>query len=152
VSIYATLWTLQFPRHGDVLADQGEWVEVIAQAVPSHVGTPTPGYGYEGGDPYADFLPPAGPCGEGTLEWRAVVFVTRGSAKGTSRSGQEYAQPLFVATGREYEEASFAELHGRICDALRGDRPRAALRVLFPDGTSTLVFDDGSVRAPSRDP
>ena len=48
MSIYATLWRLQFPRHGE--AHVGcEWEEVVAQGVPAHVGTPTPGYGYEGG-------------------------------------------------------------------------------------------------------
>ena len=46
MSIYATLWRLQFPRHGDAYAGC-EWVDVLAQGVPAHVGTPTPCYGYE---------------------------------------------------------------------------------------------------------
>jgi hypothetical protein len=57
MSIYATLWTLKFPREGDARSDC-EWITVHAQAVPPHIGTPTPGHGYEGGDPYAGFLPP----------------------------------------------------------------------------------------------
>jgi hypothetical protein len=55
VSIYATLWRLQFPRHGDAYVGC-EWVDVLAQGVPAHVGTLTPGYGYESGDPYEVFL------------------------------------------------------------------------------------------------
>jgi hypothetical protein len=57
MSIYATLWTLKFPKEGDEYTGCG-WIEVRAQAVPAHVGPPTPGYGYEDGDPYAAFLPP----------------------------------------------------------------------------------------------
>lgn len=49
MSIYATLWTLQFPATGDDLIGC-DWVEVTAQGVPPHIGTPTPGHGYEGGD------------------------------------------------------------------------------------------------------
>jgi hypothetical protein len=49
----------------------------MAQGVPAHVGTPTLGYGYESGDPYEAFLPPAlrinGRISEDDL--RAVVFV-----------------------------------------------------------------------------
>jgi hypothetical protein len=58
VNIYATLWHLQFPRHGDTYRGC-EWVEVLAQGVPAHIGTPTPGHGYESGDPCESFLPPA---------------------------------------------------------------------------------------------
>ena len=42
MSIYATLWDFQFPRNGDAYAEC-EWVEVLAQGVPAHIGTPTPG-------------------------------------------------------------------------------------------------------------
>ena len=35
----------------------GEWIEVIAQGVPPHIGSPTPGFGYEREDPFADFRP-----------------------------------------------------------------------------------------------
>ena len=91
MSIYATLWRLQFPRHGDAYLGC-EWIEVVAQGVPSHVRTPTQGYGYESGDLYAAFLPPAlridGSTTEDTL--RAVMFIVSTTKKGTSRSGQEY--------------------------------------------------------------
>jgi hypothetical protein len=103
VSIYATLWHLQFPRHGDTYRGC-EWVEVLAQGVPAHIGTPTPGHGYESGDPCESFLPPAlrieGATSEDDL--RAVVFVVSTSKKGTSRSGQEYESPLLVLTGPLY--------------------------------------------------
>ena len=58
MSIYATLWSLQFPRYGDYYVGC-EWIRVTAQGVPAHIGTPTRGFGYEEGDPYAEFLPPA---------------------------------------------------------------------------------------------
>lgn len=60
MSIYATLWRLKFPRYGDVHAGC-EWIEVTAQAVPPHIGSSTPGLGYEDGDPYAEFLLPPSP-------------------------------------------------------------------------------------------
>ena len=86
MSIYTTLWHLLFPRHGD--AHVGcEWVDVLAQGVPAHVGTPTLGYGYESGDPFAAFLPPALRIEDGVSEndLRAVVFVASASRKGTAR-------------------------------------------------------------------
>jgi hypothetical protein len=60
LSIYATHWTLRFPRYGDDHPGC-EWVEGVGQGVPAHIGTPSPGYGYEQGDPYASFLPPVLP-------------------------------------------------------------------------------------------
>jgi putative transcriptional regulator len=45
MSIYATLWALQFPRFGEFHIGC-EWVTVIAQGVPAHVGAEAP-------DPYA---------------------------------------------------------------------------------------------------
>src|SRR5204862_8295975 len=48
VSIYATLWTLKFPKEGDWLPDC-DWIEVTAQGVPAHIGSPSPGAGYEKG-------------------------------------------------------------------------------------------------------
>ena len=57
MSIYATLWWLKFPRCGDDYVGC-EWIRVTAQGVPAHVGTLTLGFGYEDGDPYAEFLPP----------------------------------------------------------------------------------------------
>ena len=51
-----TLWTLRFPSEGDCFTGC-EWIEVMAQGVPPHIGSPTPGAGYEEGDPFAAFLP-----------------------------------------------------------------------------------------------
>jgi hypothetical protein len=145
MSIYATLWRLQFPRYGDDHTGC-EWIEVIAQAVPAHVGTPTSGYGYETGDPYASFLPPAVPVGpeDDGRSHRAVVFVTAGTPKGTARSGQEYESPLLVLAGQEYAALPFGELHERICEALRGGRPRCFAEAWGPGGTVRLLFEDGS--------
>jgi hypothetical protein len=144
MSIYATLWRLKFPRYGDDHTGC-DWVDVIAQGVPAHIGTPTPGFGYEDGDPYAAFLPPPvvilSEEDEQTL--RAVVFISEGTPKGTERSHQEYVNPLLVLTGQEYATVSFGELHERICDALRGDRPRFVAEFWAPEGTVRLMFEDG---------
>jgi hypothetical protein len=147
MSIYATLWVLKFPRHGDYHMGC-EWIKVIAQGVPAHIGSPTPGCGYEAGDPYAGFLPPAIPAppeDEGR-KFRAVVFVTEETAKGTKRSGQEYVSPLLVLTGQEYAAMPFAELHRRICDILRGSGPGLIGSFMRPDGRIRLMFEDGSTR------
>ena len=91
MSIYATLWQLKFPKDGnDYLG--GEWITVTAQGVPAHIGSPTPGCGYEDGDPYATFLPPPLRTDEdGEAKYmRAVIFVTENTTKGTTRSPQEY--------------------------------------------------------------
>lgn len=140
MSIYATLWRLKFPKEGDEHPDC-DWIEVTAQAVPPHIGSPTPGCGYEAGDPYAAFLPPpvqtdAGGCAPFD---RAVVFVTEYTLKGTPRSGQEYASPLLVLTGEEYARIPFGELHGRLCDALRGNRAKVVGEVLLPGGTHKII-------------
>jgi hypothetical protein len=146
MSIYATLWRLKFPRHGDGHTGCG-WLEVVAQGVPAHVGTPTPGLGYEAGDPYAAFLPPAvqvrAEDGDQTL--RAVVIVTAGTRKGTHRSSQEYTDPLLVLSGQEYSAISFGDLHARICNALRGDRPRCIAEFWANDRHGRLLFEDGSL-------
>lgn len=121
MSIYATLWRLQSPRYGDDHTGC-EWIGVLAQGVPAHIGTPTPGHGYEKGDPYASFLPPAIEVSpdEESLSLRAVVIVAEGAPKGTGRSAQEYVNPLLILTGEEYASLSFGGLHERICNALRG--------------------------------
>lgn len=145
MSIYATLWNLRFPATGDDFTGC-DLVEVTAQGVPPHIGTPTPGHGYESGDPYADFLPPPVPVdadGEAPF-MRAVVFVTEGTRKGTSENGQEYVDPLLVLTGREYRDVTFEELHRRLCDALRGGRPKVVAQLLGPDGSVRTFFEDGS--------
>ena len=140
MSIYATLWTLKFPKEGDEHLGC-EWIEVSAQAVPAHVGSPTPGCGYEEGDPYAAFLPPAvATDAHGNAQYhRAVAIVTEYSIKGTERSGQEYVSPLLLLTGEEYARMTFQELHERICDALRGNRSPVVIEVLLPDGTHRII-------------
>ena len=151
MSIYATLWRLKFPRHGDDHSGC-DWITVLAQGVPAHVGTSPPGNESEEADPYYAFLPPAGTAptdGEGQT-MRAVVFVLEGTSKGTARSPQEYVRPLLVLSGQEYATIPFEDLHQLICDALRGDRPSLVAEVLEPDGGGRLLFEDGSIRASER--
>jgi hypothetical protein len=143
VSIYATRWILKFPRHGDYHSGC-EWVEVAGQGVPAHIGTPTPGHGYESGDPYAGFLPPAVPVPEGDDGRARRALVIIGGA--TEKVGHEYVRPLLVLSGREYAETPFDELHERICDALRGGRPRLIGEWLTGDGRTRLIFEEGTVR------
>lgn len=135
MSIYATQWALQFPRFGDFHSGC-EWVTVLAQAVPAHVGT-------HALPAHAAFLPPYPDAVANDL-W-ALVFVVEGTAKGTERSGQEYATPLLTLSGKAYASMPFGALHAKLCDALRGDRPRLAAEVLLPGGRARLAFDDGSV-------
>jgi hypothetical protein len=134
MSIYATLWALKFPRFGEYHSGC-EWVTVLAQAVPAHVGS-------EGPDAYGSFLPPVPESIADNV--RAVVFVTMGAEKGTDRSAQEYVAPLLVLPGVEYASMRFAALHARLCDALRGERPRLVAEVIQAGGKSGLVFEDGS--------
>lgn len=147
MSIYATLWRLQFPSHGDDHTGC-EWIEVMAQGVPGHIGGPTPGFGNEGEDPYASFLPPAitAPPDDNGRTMRAVVFVTSATRKGTDRSAQEYVNPLLVLSGREYATIPFRDLHDRLCNALRGNRPRLVAESWAPDGRACLLFEDGSLQ------
>ena len=147
MSIYATLWILKFPECGDYHTSC-EWIEVIAQGVPPHVGSPASGLGYENGDPYAEFLPPAVVTNEdGEAEYmRAVVIVTETTRKGTSRNGQEYVDPLLTLGGQEYANLPFPDLHQRICDALRGNRPAVTLEMIGPDGNTKVYFEDGTFR------
>ena len=146
MSIYATLWWLKFPRYGDEYVGC-EWIRVAAQGVPAHIGTPTRGFGYEDGDPYAEFLPPAVEVNtEGDSEFmRAVVIVTEETRKGTARSSQEYINPLLVLCGREYASISFVELHTRICAALRGAGPQVVAQSFAADGEIQLVLSDGQI-------
>ena len=147
MSIYATLWQLKFPRYGDDHTGC-DWITVAAQGVPDHIGSPSPGSGYEEGDPYAGFLPPAievAPDPD-SRTMCAVVFVTDEMKKGTSRSGQEYIETLLVLTGTEYAAVSVGELHERICTALRGSHPRAVSERYLPDGSIIMMFSDGNSR------
>ena len=143
---------LKFPRFGDYHTGS-EWIDVTAQGVPPHIGSPTPGLGYEDGDPYAAFLPDAVVTDEtGEAEYmRAVVIITENTKKGTSRSPQEYVDPLLILSGQEYASLSFQELHERICDALRGGRPRVSFEVIDPGGDAKIVFEDGTSRPVNRE-
>lgn len=142
MSIYATQWILKFPKFGDVHSNC-EWVDVMGQGVPAHIGTPTEGHGYESGDPYADFLPPAiEVTDDHEASLRAVVIVRAG----TEKVGQEYIGALLVLSGSEYSSLSFQALHDRICDALRGSRPRLVAEIFAGDRPTTLMFDDGSTQ------
>lgn len=146
MSIYATLWRLRFPAGGDDYHGC-EWVEILAQAVPGHIGTPLPGYGYESGDPYASFLPTP-ITDDPDNHNRAVIIVATGTPKGTDRSPQEYSEPLLTLTGAEYHQIPFWKLHEIICDLLRNELPRVVAQ-LFHGTSSKIIRDDGSFE--SRD-
>ena len=139
MSIYATLWKLKFPIEGDYIHGY-DWIEIIAQGVPAHIGSPSEDQGYET-DPFSSFLPPPVEVDEsGDAPYmRAVVFITPHTQKGTDANGQEYVSPLLTLTGREYSELSFQELHDRICAALRGNRTPIVAQVFRIDG-STQIF------------
>lgn len=145
MSIYATLWSLKFPSHGDIHTGC-EWVDVTAQGVPPHIGSSTPGLGYEDGDPHADLLPPVLVTDEeGDNEFmRAVVIITDGTEKGTARHPQEYSNPLLILDGKQYASTTFEELHNRICDALRGTQPRLTIETIDSDARHSLHFEDGT--------
>jgi len=64
MSIYATLWQLKFPRYGDDHTGC-DWIAVMAQGVPAHVGTWSPGPDSEEEDPYS--AEPWGPDSGGRL-------------------------------------------------------------------------------------
>lgn len=147
MSIYATQWILQFPSHGDAYSTC-EWVRIWGQGVPAHIGTPTPCEGYETGDPYAGFLPPAIPVTDDGEQLRAIVIVR----ENTEKVGQEYVRPLLVLSGAEYAALSFQELHDRICDALRGNEARLVAEAFGPDGQRRLVFEDGLVVEEDEEP
>ena len=147
MSIYATLWQLKFPRDGDDYLGC-EWITVTAQGVPPHIGSPTPGCGYEDGDPYAAFLPPAVHTDEDgeSAYMRAVVFVAEDTPKGTARSHQEYQHPLLVLTGEAYANMTFDNLYTQLCKALRGDRPQVVAQYLAPGGHLRILFEDGTAK------
>ena len=82
--IYATLWRLKIPRHGDDHSSC-DWITALAQGVPAHIGTSPPGAESGGEDPYFACLPPAGtvPTDDDGQTMRAVVFVTERASEGT---------------------------------------------------------------------
>jgi hypothetical protein len=145
MSIYATLWKLKFPRDGDDYLGC-EWITVIAQGIPPHIGSPTPGCGYEDRDPFAAFLPPPVHTNEDgeSAYMRAVVFIAEDTPKGTERSPQEYVHPLLMLTGEEYAKIPFDTLYTQICNELRGDKPRVVAEYLAPGGRIRILFEDGT--------
>ncbi len=147
MSIYATLWKLKFPRDGDDYPGC-EWITVTAQGVPAHIGSPTATGVPASGDPYAAFLPSLVLTNEaGEAEhMRAVVFVTEGTRKGTTQSPQEYINPLLVLTGAEYAAMTFETLRARICDTLRGEKPRVVATFLLPGERVRVHFEDGTTK------
>ena len=54
---------------------------------------------------------------------RAVVFVTPQTKKGTSRSGQEYDDPLLCLKGEAYAQLSIEALYAEVLRAIRPRRP-----------------------------
>lgn len=133
MSIYATLWALKFPVEGQYHT-HCEWVTVIAQGVPAHIG--------EDDDAHYAFLPPREHSISDAL--RAVVFVRELAEKGTERSSQEYCNPLLTLSGKEYSSIPFPILQGRISDALRSGRPRIVAEIHTPDGKMRIQYEDGS--------
>jgi hypothetical protein len=111
--------------------------------VPPHIGSPTPGCGYEDGDPYSGFLPPPIETDDmGNANYnRAVVFVTDETKKGTERCGQEYVNPLLVLTGEEYAKMPFEELLHRLEEAIRSG-PRVVAEFLDSEGQSHVFTED----------
>ena len=142
MSIYATLWSIQI-QDPATPSTMPRWVTVTAQAVPSHIGSPTPGCGYEDGDPYADFLPPPVETNEdGKAEHnRAVVFVSEETRKGTVRNGQEYVDPLLVLTGEEYAKMPFQKLFDKLEEAI-GSGPRVVVEYYDSDGQTHIIRDE----------
>lgn len=140
MSIYATLWKLKFPQDGDVFTGC-DWIEVIAQGVPTHIGSPSPGAGYENGDPFGAFLPPPIEVdSDGDAQhMRAVVFITELTQKGTERSGQEYQSPMLILTGQEYDKITFSDLYERICSGLRGNRAPVIAQIIRPDRSNEII-------------
>ena len=142
MSIYATLWTIQIQDPASPFTSP-RWVKVTAQAVPPHIGSPTPGCGYEDGDPYGDFLPPPVETDKhGEAEYnRAVVFITDETAKGTERSGQEYVAPLLVLSGEEYANMSFQTLLEQLEETVRSG-PRVVAEYLDAEGETHIIRDE----------
>lgn len=81
---------------------------------------------------------------------RAVALISEDAKKGTSRSPLEYDDPLCTISGQEYAEATFEGLHERICDVLRGDRPRVVAQLFAADGKTPLFYEDGLPRDRDR--
>jgi hypothetical protein len=127
MSIYATLAHFGIKRSGDE-----KIVEILVQGVPPHIDDVGPAWAF--------LPPPVDPEGE---TMRAVCFVEPGEEKGTDRCGQEYVKPLLMLTGKQYEEARFADIFERLEDALDaryGKRP--GIIMYRPDGTQEKIFPE----------
>lgn len=142
MSIYATLWSIKIRDPARPISEP-RWVEVWAQAVPPHIGSPTPGSGYEDGDLYGSFLPPPVETDQDgqAAHHRAVVFVVSFSEKGTARSGQEYVNPLLVLSGEEYAKMPFPVLLDKLHETIRSG-PRVIAEFSAPDGSTHIVTED----------
>jgi hypothetical protein len=138
MSIYATLAHIGIRRFGD-----RKLVDIFVQGVPPHIDYVGEAWGF--------LPPPVDPEGE---TMRAVVFVELGEEKGTARCGQEHPSPLLMMSGKEYEEARFADVIGRLEEALDkryGHRPIA--EIIRPDGTKENVFPPGNEsESPDEEP
>lgn len=143
MSIYATLWSIKIQDPASSFMNP-RWVEVTAQAVPSHIGSKEPGCGYEDGDPYADFLPPPIETVDGyNVHHRAVVFITNKTEKGTERNGQEYVNPLLVLTGQEYADIPFSQLYNILEEKIMSGSPITMEGVI--KGQKVIGRADGTV-------
>lgn len=151
MSIYATLWSIQIQDPASPWTEP-KWVKVTAQAVPPHIGSPTPGCGYEEGDPYGEFLPPPMKTNEdGEAEYnRAVVFVREGTQKGTARSHQEYVDPLLVLTGEEYAKMPFQTLLDKLEEAIQSG-PRVVMEYLDSAGHTHIFRENDEGSSPISD-
>ena len=138
MSIYSTLWEIMVPRRH---CFDEEWVKVLAQAVPPHIGHPSD---YPEGDPYASFLPPAVQDYDpvtGTAPFnRAVVIVQAGRDE---KDGQRYTDPLLVMSGEEYACIRFQDLLERIHKAMGWDDTVMGL-FIRPDGSKQIMYSRGS--------
>jgi len=68
-------------------------------------------------------------------------FIEERDEKGTARSHQEYAKPLLMLTGEEYERITFKDLMKRLDESLDrkyGRRPGAIF--IKPDGSEQRLY------------
>lgn len=135
MSIYATIGEIGVRRFGDQAM-----IEIFIQAVPPHID-------YTG--PEWEFLPPpVDPNGE---TMRAVLFVEKGTPKGTDRCGQEYDKPLLTLTGDEYDRIGFAEVLKRLEEALDHKYgPRPGMIFYGPDGKKRIYPGERHEKKPGE--
>lgn len=133
MSIYATRRVLSLPRYGDFHTGC-DWITIFVQEVPEHCGPSEEG----ATDPYGDFLPNYASSIAGGV--RAVAIVREDDIG----DGLRYSNPLLILSGKEYFAAAFEDLLGMICDRLRSTRPRIAAEWQLEDGSTRVLFEDGS--------